>query len=590
MLAANATGSEKLKPMVIGKSNNPHCFKKVKSRVALPSFVNWKKDNENSNRGRGRGRGRSRESERGRGRGHGREHESSEYNSSDSETDDMDNNNDKMDFVDISDITCDNYNRQRIFITFFRPFYCCGASSSHNHSISLGNNNSDSPGLGNVISSDNSRGTSPNDSNSRNRSVSSEDNGSNSPNYNRGRDRDRGRSLALLTKFITGHNHGSNRSISPEDNSDYSYGISLEDNNNNSTRHNHSSSHNISPEDNGSNCRSRGHGMSSKNNNTDSPSHNRGRSLSISSDNNSDNNPGRNHDRSLSISSDDNSCSSSRGISPEDDGSNSLGYNHGHNHAMSPSRNSSNSPDHNRGRSHDTSENGSNSPRNMSPDNNNSNRDMSPNNDDNTCRACKRGFLNNDNNNNSNIDIHLLPPHTTVHLQPMDAGIINNFKLKYKKFYSQELIRRFECNSINKNKKLNVLEAIQFISDACKGVTQQTIHNCWKKTEIVDTISGLTAYVNDNEVVPTEEFLDDEQIVELATQTAEFDSSSSDEELVLISHKKGLEALTTFIDYFGQQTDAEFKIEDLRTLKKYNNIVRRKYLANMKQKTLENFF
>ncbi|CAG8458943.1 316_t:CDS:1, partial [Racocetra fulgida] len=108
--------------------------------------------------------------------------------------------------------------------------------------------------------------------------------------------------------------------------------------------------------------------------------------------------------------------------------------------------------------------------------------------------------------------------------------------------------------------------------------------------ETAINISGLATYINDNEIVPTEEFLDDEQIIDLATQSAEFDSSSGDEELVLISHKEGLNALTTFIDYFKQQADAEFKVEDLYTLKKYNNIVRKKYSKNMKQKTIENFF
>ena len=36
MLTTNSTSSEKLKPLVIGKSNKPHCFKKVKDRSALP--------------------------------------------------------------------------------------------------------------------------------------------------------------------------------------------------------------------------------------------------------------------------------------------------------------------------------------------------------------------------------------------------------------------------------------------------------------------------------------------------------------------------------------------------------------------------
>ncbi|KAF0478873.1 CENP-b protein 1 [Gigaspora margarita] len=587
-------------------------------------------NNENSTCGRGCGH------ERKRGHGHGcgysrdHEYESSEYNSSDNETDDIDNNNGEMDFMNISDIICDNYNGQRIFITFFGPFYWCYFKSNIKANIILSLNSlvpiTMAPLLviteasllvitiaidifffsdhGNGISSDNSCDMSSNNSNSSN--------------YNRGCDHGR-----ISSKNISSNSHSygifsevnssnsSNRSIFPENNSsNCSYGISLEDNNNNSTGYNRSSSCSIFPETNGSNytgynrssscsifpetngsnyC-SHGcsrdhahgygcsHGMSSKNNNLSRPfhlnlvqknnlyynaftnltsflremtkiipSHNCDRSLSISSDNNGDNNPGCNRDCSRSISSNDNSCNSSVynhdsscEIFSEDDGSNS------HNHAMSPSHNSNNSPDCNHGHSCDTSENGSNSLCNMSPDNSDSNRSMSSNNNDSTCRGCKHGFLNNDNNN---------------------------------------------------NRKLNILEAIQFISDIKSNRRagkftkneEENLHQILS-SEIVDTISGLTTYINGNEVVSTEELLDSEQIVELATQSVKFDSSSSDEELVLISYKEGLEALTTFIDYFGQQTDTEFKVEDLRTLKKYNNIVKRKYSANIKQKTLENFF
>ncbi|CAG8805664.1 26665_t:CDS:2, partial [Gigaspora margarita] len=200
---------------------------------------------------------------------------------------------------------------------------------------------------------------------------------------------------------------------------------------------------------------------------------------------------------------------SSHGISPKDDGSNSLGYNHSHIHAMFLLHNSNNSPDYNRGCSCNTSKNGSNSSRNMSSDNSNSNRGMSP------------------NNNDSN---SILPDSNLL--------IIERATDKQK--------------NLEKNKEENLYQILS--------------------SEIVDTISGLTTYIKGNKVVLTEEFLDDEQIVELATQSVKFDSSSSDEELVLISYKEGLEALTTFINYFGQQTDAEFKVEDLKTLKKYNNI------------------
>lgn len=45
----------------------------------------------------------------------------------------------------------------------------------------------------------------------------------------------------------------------------------------------------------------------------------------------------------------------------------------------------------------------------------------------------------------TNIKLVYLPPNTTAHLQPMDAGIIHSFKSKYKKEYCKHLIRQFDA-------------------------------------------------------------------------------------------------------------------------------------------------
>ena len=46
----------------------------------------------------------------------------------------------------------------------------------------------------------------------------------------------------------------------------------------------------------------------------------------------------------------------------------------------------------------------------------------------------------------TNIELVYLSPNTTAHLQLMDAGIIHNFKAKYKQEFCKHLIRQFEIS------------------------------------------------------------------------------------------------------------------------------------------------
>ncbi|CAB5388934.1 unnamed protein product [Rhizophagus irregularis] len=46
--------------------------------------------------------------------------------------------------------------------------------------------------------------------------------------------------------------------------------------------------------------------------------------------------------------------------------------------------------------------------------------------------------------NLTNIELAYLPSNTTAHLQPMDAGIINSFKSKYKREFCKHLIQQFD--------------------------------------------------------------------------------------------------------------------------------------------------
>ncbi|KAH9124685.1 hypothetical protein AeMF1_004594 [Aphanomyces euteiches] len=88
----------------------------------------------------------------------------------------------------------------------------------------------------------------------------------------------------------------------------------------------------------------------------------------------------------------------------------------------------------------------------------------------------------------SNVRVKFLPPNTTSHIQPLDAGIIRNFKLKYKTHFVQWLLDQISVG--DNEKKLDVLSAIHMVVRAWCEVTPETIRHCWCHTRIV---SGPTA-------------------------------------------------------------------------------------------------
>ena len=95
-----------------------------------------------------------------------------------------------------------------------------------------------------------------------------------------------------------------------------------------------------------------------------------------------------------------------------------------------------------------------------------------------------------------------LPKNSTAHLQPMDAGIIRNFKL----FYRKQLITDYMA-SLDRGKRFNVdlRKAILMIYDAWGQVKPETIENCFRKTGIIKKF--------DNEFVNVANFVENEAII-----------------------------------------------------------------------------
>ncbi|MEW8693664.1 MAG: hypothetical protein AB2535_21740 [Candidatus Thiodiazotropha endolucinida] len=82
----------------------------------------------------------------------------------------------------------------------------------------------------------------------------------------------------------------------------------------------------------------------------------------------------------------------------------------------------------------------------------------------------------------TNVIVKFLPPNTTAHIQPMDAGIIRNFKGHYRKL----LVKYFlQCIEDEEDQKVSMKLAITYVKEAWASVKQSTIVNCWKHVKIL---------------------------------------------------------------------------------------------------------
>ena len=87
----------------------------------------------------------------------------------------------------------------------------------------------------------------------------------------------------------------------------------------------------------------------------------------------------------------------------------------------------------------------------------------------------------------SQIKIFFLTKSTTVRIQPLDAGIIQNFKVQYRKRPVKYVLARInEYSSATQIiKDVYILMAIQWAQEAWKEVTGTTINNYFEKCGVI---------------------------------------------------------------------------------------------------------
>ena len=102
------------------------------------------------------------------------------------------------------------------------------------------------------------------------------------------------------------------------------------------------------------------------------------------------------------------------------------------------------------------------------------------------------------NHNYSKLALKFFPPNTTAGTQPLDAGIIRNFKFQYRKYLMEFLIRGIDCgerllSATETVKSVNVSQAISWLRHSWENVSKNTIIYCFRRVgfsvEITNEIS-----------------------------------------------------------------------------------------------------
>ncbi|XP_070581288.1 tigger transposable element-derived protein 4-like [Ptychodera flava] len=117
----------------------------------------------------------------------------------------------------------------------------------------------------------------------------------------------------------------------------------------------------------------------------------------------------------------------------------------------------------------------------------------------------------------NNVKLVFLPANTTSKSQPMDQGIIQATKLKYRKHQLRHIIRRMDEDKVKSGsdflKEINVLDTIMWISQSWRDVDPVTVQKCFRTC-------GFTSQGDiDDVVVETEdESMDEVHLGQLAEE------------------------------------------------------------------------
>ncbi|XP_057662515.1 jerky protein homolog [Diorhabda carinulata] len=212
-----------------------------------------------------------------------------------------------------------------------------------------------------------------------------------------------------------------------------------------------------------------------------------------------------------------------------------------------------------------------------------------------------------------NIVATLLPPNVTSLIQPMDQGVIQNFKCFYRWSFIRGLLNA-DCDVTDFQKKFTVKDAVYAIAQSWNQVKNTTLQKCWRKlwpaadalTKVLNVVRSTDnplknlpedeveewLLIDENE--PVEQELTDEDIMNIVVNpqfTQNFEENDSDaetEEKEKISWAEAAESLNKFISFAEASTGySALEIIDFHIIR---NKFYTKHQKSRKQKDIRDFF
>ena len=166
----------------------------------------------------------------------------------------------------------------------------------------------------------------------------------------------------------------------------------------------------------------------------------------------------------------------------------------------------------------------------------------------------------------SNVTVRFFPKNTTSKLQPLDQGIIWSFKSQFKRRLATHIVNAVESAAENKMatdlcKTVNVLDAVNWITEAWSSITTKTIGNCFREAGFSsDEVYDGNEEDNDENRIPLRQLMERAERANVC-EVDDIEKTIALEETMQIHEGSGESWQETIMDTDANDEDQDADVE-----------------------------